>query len=127
MRISDWSSDVCSSDLPAERFLKIDESCFQIGTAFQTFEFAKSRYVRTNFFTQFVLEWQASFTGIGLGDLENVINGRIIRFVNRDDFPSIAIDLMFEEIHDDGVWFCSAGREPQSINATGFICPTATL
>src|SRR3546814_2628501 len=92
MRISDWSSDVCSSDLPAERFLKIDESCFLIGTAFQTFEFAKSRYVRTNFFTQFVLEWQASFTGIVLGDLENVINGRIMRFVNRDDFPSIAID-----------------------------------
>src|SRR3546814_5129536 len=97
MRISDWSSDVCSSDLPAERFLKIDESCFLIGTAFQTFEFAKSRYVRTNFFTQFVLEWQASFTGIVLGDLENVINGRIMRFVNRDDFPSIAIDLRSEE------------------------------
>src|SRR3546814_14704206 len=88
MRISDWSSDVCSSDLPAERFLKIDESCFLIGTAFQTFEFAKSRYVRTNFFTPFVLEWQASFTGIVLGDLENVINGRIIRCVHRDDFPS---------------------------------------
>src|SRR3546814_1629786 len=98
MRISDWSSDGCSSDL-----------------------------VRTNFFTQFVLECQASFTGIVLGDLENVINGRIMRFVNRDDFPSIAIDLMFEDIDDVGVWFCSAGREPQSSDTNGFLCTIAIL
>src|SRR3546814_20892225 len=98
MRISDWSSDGCSSDL-----------------------------VRTNFFTQFVLECQASFTGIALGDLENVINGRIMRFVNRDDFPSIAIDLMFENIDDVGVWFCSAGREPQSNNTIRFLCSSASL
>src|SRR3546814_7577166 len=51
----------------------------------------------------------------------------ILRFVNRDDFPSIAIDLMFEDIDDVGVWFCSAGREPQSSDTNGFLCTIATL
>src|SRR3546814_20128952 len=50
-----------------------------------------------------------------------------MRFVNRDDFPSIAIDLMFEDIADVGVWFCSAGREPQSSDTNGFLCTIAIL
>src|SRR3546814_18163151 len=50
-----------------------------------------------------------------------------MRFVNRDDFPSIAIDLMFEDIDDVGVWFCSAGREPQSSDTNGFLCTIAIL
>src|SRR3546814_5608739 len=50
-----------------------------------------------------------------------------MRFVNRYDFPSIAIDLMFEDIDDVGVWFCSAGREPQSSDTNGFLCTIAIL
>src|SRR3546814_11260793 len=34
---------------------------------------------------------------------------------------------MFEDIDDVGVWFCSAGREPQSSDTNGFLCPIAIL
>src|SRR3546814_5802432 len=40
---------------------------------------------------------------------------------------SIAIDLMFEDRDDVGVWFCSAGREPQSSDTNGFLCTIAIL
>src|SRR3546814_7334677 len=35
--------------------------------------------------------------------------------------------LSFEDIDDVGVWFCSAGREPQSSDTNGFLCTIAIL
>src|SRR3546814_11483931 len=35
--------------------------------------------------------------------------------------------FMFEDIDDVGVWFCSAGREPQSSDTNGFLCTIAIL
>src|SRR3546814_12088574 len=61
MRISDWSSDVCSSDLAAQGFRQLDAHLIRIGIPSVVHQFLRGTLGRSVFLTQ-----QRGETGINL-------------------------------------------------------------